>query len=600
VELYYPAAGRFLEFGNLQVARDYHTATTLPNGTVLIAGGEAPDGNGGYTALASAELFNPLSLTSVLTGNLNAARLGAVSTLLGNGTVLISGGESTGDSGRVPLASAEIFDPAAGTFTTTGPLEVARASQTATLLPNGSTLIVGGFSSSSAAGSNNSAEIYEPATLTPAGVSQMLVHALTYPLGSPLAISPSSFLNFLAVQDLGGKIAFGPVNWSSSDATVVPITNDSTNPGVAVALSSPTAAQNITITATIGSLSATGTLTLNPPAFVPAGNMTETRYLHTSTRLLSGDVLLVNGDSSGGAARPAEIYSAALGSFQATGTPSIQRTFFTATLLPNGKVLIAGGTPANVTGLASAELYDPDTSSFAPTGSMSQGRYSHTATLLQNGKVLIAGGQTSDSDFLSSAEIYDPASGTFSPASSLNIARGEASATRLADGRVLIAGGQTTGGSFVAAAEIFDPAAGTFTKTGNLGTPRVAHAATLLSNGSVLIAGGDADQTYASTSAEIFSPVNGTFAPTGDLIVGRSYFSDTLLINGKVLIAGGIALNGATSEAELYDPSTGTFAATTSLTSLRTQHAATRLENGAVLITGGTNSKTAVSSAEIY
>ncbi len=600
VELYYPQAGKFLEFGNLQIARDYHVAAALPNGSVLIAGGEAPDGNGGYAALASAELFDPMSLTSVVTGSLDAARLGAVATLLGNGSVLISGGESTGESGRVPLASAETFDPTAGAFTTTGPLEVARAGQTATLLPNGGTLIVGGFSTSASAGSNNTAEIYEPASLTPAGVSQMLVRAIVRPVGSPLAISPSSLLSFTAPQDLGGKIAFGPVNWSTSDATSASITNDFTNPGVALAVSSPTTTQNITVTATVGSLSATNTFTFNPPAFVSAGNMTETRYLHSSTRLLTGDVLLVNGDSSGGVAHPAEIYSADLGSFQATGTPSIQRTFFTATLLANGKVLIAGGTPANVAGLASAELYDPDTNSFSPTGSMSQGRYFHTATLLQNGKVLIAGGQTSDSDFLSSAEIYDPASGTFSPAGALNIARGQATATRLADGRVLIAGGQTTDGSFVAAAEIFDPTAGTFTKTGNLGTPRVSHSATLMPNGSVLIAGGDANQTYASTSAEIFNPVNGTFSPTGSLIVGRSFFSDTLLINGKVLIAGGIALNGATSEAELYDPSTGTFSATTSLTSLRTQHAATRLENGAVLITGGTNSQTAVSSAELY
>src|SRR6266516_4856196 len=102
--------------------------------------------------------------------------------------------------------------------------------------------------------------------------------------------------------------------------------------------------------------------------------------------------------------------------FDNTGSLNTARYAHTATLLPSGKVLVAGG--FNGSYLSSAELYDPATGSWSSTGNLTTARHGHTATLLPSGKVLVAGGDNS-SGFLSSAELYDPATGSWSSTGSL-------------------------------------------------------------------------------------------------------------------------------------------------------------------------------------
>jgi galactose oxidase-like protein/Kelch motif protein len=604
VEIYLPQYGRFILAGGLQVPRSYHTATLLSDGNILIAGGVTPDDTNTSVALASAEIFNPFTFTSTLLGaNLNTARLGATATLQSNGTVLIAGGDTTNSTGRVAVNSAEIFDPVASQFSATGPLETARAGQTATLLPNGNTLIVGG---ADASGSTMSAEIYEPGSFNNPSLTKLGVFPL--PVTFPLipSISPNAHTRFAAGAD-AGSLATGPVAWSSSDATMVQIGNDATNPGIAAPVTSPTTTQTVTISGAIGNLSATSTLTVRPAGFLSVGSMSTAREFHTATALLNGFVLVVEGDGGAlGTPAPAELYFPVIDAFRPTGTPVTRRLNHTATLLQNGQVLITGGVLVSNSNqlipLASAELYDPNTGLFTATGSMAQARYDHAAMLLNNGMVLISGGMTSDSDFLSSAELYNPATGAFTTANSLNVARGQHTATRLADGTVLIAGGQGAGGAFVGPGEIYDPATGEFTKTGNVITPRTAHTATLLSNGSVLLAGGVEFTKFGSTSAEIFNPVSRTFAATGSLITGRDYHAATLLGTGMVLITGGIIGQTATitASAELFNPASGTFSATAPMNSARAQHTAALLDDGTVLITGGVNGQTVIASAEIY
>ncbi len=284
-----------------------------------------------------------------------------------------------------------------------------------------------------------------------------------------------------------------------------------------------------------------------------------------------------------------------------TGNLGFARDLQTATLLPNGKVLVAGGqgiAPGSGNGFASAELYDPASGTWTATGSLIAARESHTATLLPNGKVLVAGG-SAGSGPLASAELYDPASGTWTATGSLTDAREVHAATLLPNGRVLVTGGFGTAG-IVALAELYDPASGTWTATGSLANARAEHTATLLPNGNVLVAGGIDSVGNRSASAELYDPASGTWTTTGNLTAARYYHRAIMLRNGKVLVSGGF--NGSTilASAELYDPASGTWAATGSLTDARYVHTATLLPNGKVLVAAGAGNSGTLTSAELY
>jgi hypothetical protein len=274
----------------------------------------------------------------------------------------------------------------------------------------------------------------------------------------------------------------------------------------------------------------------------------------------------------------------------APATPMLQpRSGHSATLLPDGKVLIAGGMRRNQDFYKSAELYDPATGKFQPTGEMSIGRVGHVAVLLPTGKVLIAGGWVGNGG-TDSADLYDPATGRFTTISKMTVRRGRPSATLLADGDVLIAGGEEHDNESLASAEIFHVKTLSFQPTGSMHHPRVSHTATLLNDGRVLIAGGYAGSV--SSSAELYDPKAGTFTETGGLSIARCKHTAGLLPDGRVLIAGGSderGWNGNLNSAELYDPHTGKFTPTASMNDSRFKlpDEAVQLASGKLLIAGG-------------
>ena len=254
--------------------------------------------------------------------------------------------------------------------------------------------------------------------------------------------------------------------------------------------------------------------------------------------------------------------------FTATGSLGTGRYSHTATLLPNGKVLVAGGIDDNSTALASAEIYDPASGTWSPTGDLTIVRASHTATLLPNGKVLVAG---------YGAELYDPATGTWSPTGDLGTGRSGHTATLLLNGKVLVAGGGHAG------AELYDPATGTWSATGALAHARSLHTATLLPNGKVLVVGGSYSEYFP---AEIYDPAGnggaGAWSTVGTNRVPRQEHTATLLPNGTVLIVGGWNSQGFTDSVEIYDSASGSWGGTASP---RFVHATARLlPNGKVLV----------------
>jgi hypothetical protein len=407
--------------------------------------------------------------------------------------VLISGGENNTGS----LSDPELYDPATGTWSVPGPMNVGRAEHTATLLPDGKVLVAGGLGNQ---GSLSSAELYDDSATplwTPTGALSKARHdptATLLPDGSVLVA--------------GGFNESLPAPISTSELYHL----------------------------------ATGTWT-------GTGSLNIARDYHTATLLPNGKVLVAGGlgNSLPGPVSSSELYDPAVGAWTAAGQLNFPHYFHPATLLTNGKVLVAGGADALFRSLSASELYDPATGTWTATGSLNTPRYHHTETLLPNGKALVAGGvYATDTNLtgLSSAELYDPVTGTWAATGAMNSSRSQHSATSLPNGKVLVVGFDS--------AELYDPATGTWTPTGSLNTPQPGHTAMLLPNGKVLIAGGTDAFSRPSASAELYDPASGTWSLTEPLNTGRWGHTMTLLPTGKALVAAGFGIRGDLASAELY------------------------------------------------
>jgi hypothetical protein len=266
--------------------------------------------------------------------------------------------------------------------------------------------------------------------------------------------------------------------------------------------------------------------------FTPTGPPATDYGQGASARLADGRVLVVSALELA-----AELYDPTTGVFaavpgsmktvlEALSRPLAAEPSATPVVLSDGRVLLAGR--------AAAGIFDPDTGELGPTAPMAEVRPSgSTATLLDDGRVLVAGGAPV-------AEVYDPATGTFSPTGPLTSALHYHTATVLDDGRVLLAGGESQ------AAQLFDPATGSFTPTGSMATARSMHTATLLPDGRVLVIGGadgSSDRSVART-AELYDPATGQFSQAPDPTGDRRAATAITLDNGDVLVLGNYPGNG--------------------------------------------------------
>jgi hypothetical protein len=325
-------------------------------------------------------------------------------------------------------------------------------------------------------------------------------------------------------------------------------------------------------------------VTTPPPMGTP-------RVVHTATLLPNGKVLVAGGFNGTAVLSTCEVYDPALLTWTNTGPLSGIRANHTATLLPNGKVLVAGGRDGVLVPLASAELYDPAGGTWASAGAFAGARCFHTATLLPNGKVLVAGG-SSASTTLATSVLYNPTSGTWATTGPMHFPRCFHTATLLNSGKVLVTGGQDDNFFTQKSAELYDPAAGTWATTGSMTTNREQHTATLLANGNVLVASGYNENITNSPddtviTAELYNPTSGTWSRTGSLHYSRNSHTADLLPDGKVLVVAGETTSEVVGVCEVFDPATGGWSLSDALCPARVYHRTTMLNSGQLLVTGG-------------
>ena len=343
------------------------------------------------------------------------------------------------------------------------------------------------------------------------------------------------------------------------------------------------------------------------------GSMNTPRNYATATLLTNGKVLVAGGRDpvAGITLTSAELYDPATGTFTLTGSMSENRFVHSATRLQNGNVLmVAGWSNKVVDGVQTTpqdaqtnEIYDTATGTFSITGALAPTRYAHTATLLGNGKVLVAGGNAVRTvGALNNADLYDPVTGQFTAVAPMTVAMAYRTATLLSNGKVLIAGGDPgINDSGVELAELYNPSTNTFIATSGVMTvPRYGLTATRLANGQVLITGGTSGPVPAGATdaivatAEIYDPVLNSFSATSSMAVPRAHHTAADLGNGRVLIAGG---QSSAPSNELYtlgskwsssNPSIATINLTTGLASGGTAIGTTQVTATSGAISGNT------------
>ncbi|TKC99695.1 Kelch repeat-containing protein [Polyangium fumosum] len=337
------------------------------------------------------------------------------------------------------------------------------------------------------------------------------------------------------------------------------------------------------------------------PAWTLTDAMGQKRYRHTANLLPDGRVLVAGGDKGGETPlEHAEVFDPALKMWITTAPMVQNRLGHTATTLKDGRVLVLGG-KATVQGALtvtnSAEIFTPQNSpnmagAWSPAKAMNFPRALHTATLLSDGRVLVTGGKTSM--LVNTTEIYDPQTNTWEPGGDLHQARYNHTATLLDEDRILVAGGESVGPTQTA--EIWEPGPKTWKSTPPMNRLRSGHTAMRLPSGRVAVAGGS---QIAAQSVEVFDPGSEEWTAGLNMTRPRKDHTASVMAGGRILVTGG-GFEDVPYTTEIFDHATQSWSAAASMEKPRSLHTATTLLNGRVLVAGGTGAAGVLVDAEIY
>ena len=541
-ELYDPNTGQFESFSVFDKSFRNHTANVLTDGNVLMTAGNGKTGVTSVSYLYNAQT-NTIGLTNA---SLYYPVTEHASTMLPGGHLLVTGGHDNN------VSRSEYYLYSGGSFITVGTMPQKRARHSSTLLTDGRLLLCGGIALNEV-GALQSCHTYSRS----ANSFDLAEPLLTSRYYHTATLIPGGRVVFIGGENSGGAISqveqFDnaiPAMYSSSV-----MLNGRSHHGMSMLMDGRVLHS--------GGEDGDGTMAkseIYDPAtdlYTVTNPMTVSRAGHSSTLLNNGKVLIAGGGRKAPLTRiifmnSAELFDPSNGTYTDIANMNHYRSGHTATLLANGNVLLAGGSDANGS-LAAAEIYNPVSNTFTVVGNMQLARQGHAAILLNDGTVMITGGYSTPGNYLASSEIFNPATNSFSSGPAMTAARAYHSMSSLAAGKLLVAGGYNS--NSISTAEVYHPVSKIFYSVGSMNTPRRDHVAVTMRDGRVLIAGGyNAATASKLNSIELFNPLQEQFEVLPiTMIMPRDDARGVLLQSGNILISGGSTNSGYQNHSEQFE-----------------------------------------------
>jgi hypothetical protein len=451
VERWTAKADGFAPAGSPRTAHRDGTLTALPDGRALLAGGADEPSRGHWTA--QCDVYDPVTNAWTATGDLHIARRGHTTTLLPDGRVLVAGGQGKGER---PIAELEVWDPKTGAWTIAGRLREPRSYHAAVLLPGSRVMFVGGtrgddvyvtFENGTAALTaetwNATTNTWEAVFYPPRAYERPMIATLQD--GRLVVAGGLDFTTALTSVELWSPVAGRDAPWELASPPLTPalaLPSDMANGSTLTPLADGTA-----LAVGGNAWQQLAARRWDPKTSAWLGVAIHTlRIRHVAAPLLDGRVLVAGGvgliPKTGrmtmAVPRPpsivtAEVFDPATGTFTPTGVPTRARDGAAAATLADGRVLITGG------GSATAEVWMPGSGRFTAVPDMAVARTRHTATRLRDGRVVVIGG-----DEKGTYEVYDPAKDRWTPPRPLPERWNYHSAVLAGDGRILVTAGDRT------------------------------------------------------------------------------------------------------------------------------------------------------------